>query len=45
MTSAFETETTAAARRVERHFEAELSQPGGASWAVETSRRFKKLGS
>lgn len=42
MTSAFETKTTAAARRVERHFEAEFGQTGGAAWAVETSRRFKK---
>lgn len=42
MTSAFETEATAAARRVERHLEAELGQPGGAAWAVETSGRFKK---
>lgn len=42
MTGAFETETTAAARRVERHFEAELGRPGGASWAVEASRRFAR---
>jgi hypothetical protein len=43
MTNSFETETTAAARRVERHFEAEFGQTGGAAWAVETSRRFKQL--
>ncbi len=42
MTSAFETAATAAARRVERHFKAELNQPGGAAWAVEVSRRFRK---
>jgi len=43
ITSAFETATTAAARRVERHFQAELNQAGGAAWAVEVSRQFRKL--
>jgi hypothetical protein len=42
MTSAFETETTAAARRIERHFEAEFGQAGGAAWAVDISGRFKR---
>jgi hypothetical protein len=42
MTESFETERTAAARRVERHFESELGQPGGAAWAVGVSRRFQR---
>ena len=42
MTSSFETAAAAAARRVERHFQAELGQPGGAAWAVEVSRHFRK---
>lgn len=42
VTSSFETTTTAAARRVERHVQAELNQPGRAAWAVEVSRQFTK---
>ena len=42
MASSFETTVTAAARRVERHFQAEFGQSGGAAWAVEVSRRFRK---
>lgn len=40
LTTAFGDEKTAAARRVERHFEAEFAQPGGAAWAVEAAARF-----
>jgi hypothetical protein len=43
MTTAFDVKTTAAARRVGRHFEAELGHQGGAAWAVDTSRRFGQL--
>lgn len=42
MTESFESERTAAARRVERHIESEAGQPGGGTWAVEVSRRFRQ---
>jgi hypothetical protein len=42
MTTSFATEATAAARRVEQHFEAELSQSGGSAWAVAVSQRFER---
>lgn len=42
MTNSFATTATAAARRVERHFQAEFNQPGGAAWAVKVSREFRK---
>ena len=33
---------TAAARRVERHFESELGQSGGGAWAITASKRFMR---
>jgi hypothetical protein len=42
ITGSFKSETTAAARRVERHFESELGQSGGGAWAVNVSRRFQR---
>jgi hypothetical protein len=42
MTNSFASEKAAAARRVERHFETELGQPGGGVWAVDVSRRFRR---
>lgn len=42
MANSFETTATAAARRVERHFQTELGQPSGAAWAVAVSRHFRK---
>ncbi|HEX3608683.1 MAG TPA: hypothetical protein VHU14_03285 [Solirubrobacterales bacterium] len=43
ISGSFSNRRTAAARRVERHFELELGQPGGGAWAVSVAERFARL--